>query len=60
MHVNEVTIYRCWSCKKIITDVELKGGCPLCHGNKVEGAPHPSKLELLRLYIRLLFIKDRK
>jgi len=53
-----VTVYRCYDCKKIITDIDLKrnGKCPFCSGCRAEGA-NPSTFEIIKLYIRLLFMR---
>lgn len=58
MHVNAITVYRCDSCKKIVTDIEVKklGGCPFCNGHRIVGTS-PTNFEKVKLFFRLLFKK---
>jgi len=54
MHVNDIYTYRCHSCKRVVTSVELEklGKCPFCSSDRMEGAS-PSKLEIIKVLIRL-------
>jgi len=55
-----VTVYRCYACHKIVTDVEIEkfGKCPFCSETRVAGA-NPTRWEIIKLFFRLLFFKPR-
>jgi DNA-directed RNA polymerase subunit RPC12/RpoP len=56
-----VTVYRCCSCHRIVTDVELEkyGKCPFCSETRVTGA-NPNKFEIFKLFFRLLFFNPKE
>jgi hypothetical protein len=52
-----IKTYRCYACKKIVTNVDIIriGCCPFCNNNRVEGAT-ATFFEEVNLRIRLLFM----
>jgi len=59
VHVTNVTmVYRCYDCKRIITDTEIAelGCCPSCGCRRIRGTT-PTKWETIKLFFRLLFKK---
>jgi DNA-directed RNA polymerase subunit RPC12/RpoP len=59
----ELTVYRCYDCKGIVTNYELlnnRGTCPRCSGKRVSGA-NPTFLELAALQIKVIYwtIKEK-
>jgi len=56
--VHVIKAYRCYSCRNIVTEIEIMrvGCCPFCNSSRVEGAT-PTKFEMFKLKIRMLFMK---
>lgn len=53
-----VTIFRCFGCKRLTTDREIKKqkekGCPSCGERRVRGASSYSLFEWIKIQLRLI------
>jgi len=51
-----MVVYRCYSCGKLITDIQISkyGCCPSCSGKRVRGAS-PTLMEVTWLKLKYLF-----
>jgi DNA-directed RNA polymerase subunit RPC12/RpoP len=58
VYVGEISVYRCFDCKAIVTDIDLRlsGKCPRCNCYRVMGA-NPTWWECVSLFFRLLLMK---
>jgi len=59
---NEITVYRCNDCLKIVGDFQFKhkkGLCPYCGGSHYRGA-NPNLIETLFVYINFFLWREKE